>query len=317
MSNISHKFFTRPRVSLESLGNSVDFIIIGGGLWGSAVKKYFENRGENCVVIDSGNPLGASKCALGTFKDSWIPKEDYGEIVEGLEMVDDVISPIQEVSFSEIMKDDSIRSNAMLWCNPLKFLDCPILEGKVKKVKGKKVWVNCEEYPEGDALTLEAKRGVIVCAGAFTNQLLQISGYPVDLLDSYWGANYDLSISGLQDINRMKKWKPYGYSTLVKFPNFQRFSDGCTVKNPKVNDPRIEKVSVRLSKHLGDILFSNVDPDLIQVLNEGLRPAKRDPSEPLFVVHDEFLTSATGGRRNGLVLSGKIAKRAWKYYFGE
>ncbi len=83
------------------------------------------------------------------------------------------------------------------------------------------------------------------------------------------------------------------------------FGDGCTVKNPKPNDKRIEFAADRLIEHAYEM---DCDFENLKAEKEGYRPYIQ-ANENIINKYDTNLYAAVGTAKNGTVLCGYIADK--------
>lgn len=296
-------------ISDISYGN-YDIIIVGAGLWGSMIQKYFSFRGCRCLIIDSENRWAASKCSVGVSKDGWLGT-DIEKAKESFSVMDKLFGGVENVTMVNMDNEDFNEEN-FYWMNPKKILNEDYLPAKVMKVDDKNVWL---KDMEGNRIRLTAHTAVIVAAGAWTSKIISTSPYAdkAPKIDSYWGANYDLKLKTQE--NRYATWAPYKHSLLFNFNDFTRFSDGNTVKNPSIEDKRLEKFTDRLSNNLTNILYSKVSQDKFLRINEGVRPYTEKGD--FIRRYSSGLYSATGGRKNSSALAGYIAKTLFEKIYNQ
>lgn len=274
-----------------------DIIIIGSGLFGSATAKMFMEKGMSVLLIDSNDPMAASKCSFGVWRDGWVSSTLRPFVDDGMEFLEKMTGGVQKMLFEDL---SAMKEIEMSRVDCSKILDLtPDIIGEVTEIKNNHVFIGEEQYT--------AKKAVIVCAGAKTYSLLGESGYITGKLDSYWGATFDLKRIKGDTSNKIATWAPYKQSVFMqKDSNTFVFGDGATVKNPKPNDPRVEKTSERIVTNMRSLLQCDL-VDNITAINEGLRPyiAK---GEQFIQKHDSMLYSATGGAKNSTILCGYIAR---------
>lgn len=272
-----------------------DVIIIGAGLFGSMTAKYMRKHGYTTLIIDNQNPMAASKCSFGVWKEGWVNKVIKKEVEEGLELLEEFAGGI---SMKDFFNMDKEVVEKMFYVDCSNILNEKSIDEKVTNIKNNKVTT--------DKNTHTATKAVIVCAGVWTPELLK--GYSnVPKIDVYWGATLDYSQK--IDTSRYTTWAPYKQSVLLKVNDKKFvFGDGATVKNPSTSDPRVETASTRLVQHASDVIGSS-DTSLITAVNEGYRPYLAKGFGSMVNKHDKNLFSATGGAKNSTILCGWIAKQ--------
>lgn len=284
----------------------MDLIVIGGGLFGSMIARYFEHKGAEVIVLDSDEKLSASKCSLGVWRDSWVEKIKV-QSENSLEIWDEVGIVPDEVDFFDMDKEEEFK---MKWVDFSKISMRPV-PFKVHSVKNNRV--KGYYFEDGDQMELKAKN-VVIAAGVYTDFILNNSNYPTIGLDGYWGANFVVNMN--IDVSRISTWAPYKQNVLHKIDDDHfTFSDGVKIKNPTLDDKRIKKVSPRIKTHLDEIVMANVDPEKIVQVREGLRPFLPKGLMSFVNKHDKNLFSATGGAKNGTVLCGHVAKELYQQIY--
>lgn len=291
---------------IKKLKEHYDVIIIGGGLWGCMIQKYFNHRNISTLIIDNQEPMAGSKCAVGVFTENWLNKIS-NFIPNSFEVIEELVG-INNADFLDNDQSSPIKPKKQLFfINPHEIINEKFYKARVYLVRDKTVFFKKKKQN----LEITAKKAVIISAGFWTNLLLNQSNYfDAPILDRVWGMNYEISTAKKQK-NHYWTWAPYKHALGAYFKNQKilKFSDGSTVKNPKVSDQRMAKVEGRLKDH-----FTSLYPDLksekITKL-EGIRPYLKHNEFKYISQHDKHLFSATGARKNGVVLSGYIA---WKLY---
>ncbi len=279
-----------------------DVVVIGAGLFGSMVTRYLQKNGLDVVCIDNKEPMAASKCSFGVWKDGWINKVIQQEANEGMDLLEEMTGGIHEMKIFNITKereDDFKRVD----CSQLLLKD--FIQGKVNQILQGTVEF---EESNGELGSVFAKKAIVVAAGVWTTKILALQrGVSMVGLDAVWGATLDIDYKIEQ--STVKEWAPYRQSLLLDLGNKVVFGDGCTVKNPRGgDDPRLEKASTRLLDHFNDATFG-LSFSKIKMVNEGWRPYLKKGSLGFVQKHGDKLFSATGGAKNSTILCGHVAKR--------
>jgi hypothetical protein len=285
-----------------------DVVVIGSGLFGSAIAKQLGKSFE-VTVIDSIDPMAASKCSFGVWKDGWVNEVIKPYVSDGMELLEEMSGGIEEIEFFN-MKKEKVEIFKYADCsNILLRQDSEFLQGEVTGIRNKMVkWTS----KSSEEQVIQARYAVIVAAGVWTTKVLQLvdetKGLHLPKMDALYGATLDVKLP--IDSSRMWEWAPYRQAVLVKKgPRSFSFGDGATVKNPKVGDPRIEKTQNRLLQHLNYVTQVSVASDSIMAVNEGFRPYMKKGSPAGFIQqHTPWLFSATGGAKNSTILCGHVAK---------
>lgn len=286
----------------------VDVVIVGAGLFGSMTARLLENMGYETVVIDAGEPMAASKCSFGVWKEGWINPIIRAEVDHGRGLLEN-IGGIEEVEFANL-KNGKYEVFQRTDCSKilLQKKEANLIPCKVSSMRAKEVLY------DDDRLVVTAKKAVIVAAGVWTSQVLGLMNglKNVPQVDSLWGATLDVGLK--VEENRVLEWAPYKQCVLVrnKTGNAFSFGDGCTVKNPKKGDPRIEKASNRILTNLYNIVGTRVSNDKITDVKEGYRPYLKKGSPNFINQHAPWLFSATGGAKNSTILCGHIALKLYE-----
>lgn len=300
-----------------------DVLIIGAGLIGSMTAKLLRSKGMGVVIVDEQNPMSASKCSFGIWKDSWVNKIIKKEYMEGIPLLEKFAGGIEEIDF--IVRPKPYKTRSMI--------DKYVIDKtKVSKEKFKRVDCSLilnEEFIEASVLTIDKNRTtivkkdgtkeliiakqIVIAAGVWTTDILIQNGLMDNLpyLDFQWGSIFKLKGLELPSDNQMAEWAPYKQSVYLKTAkNKALFGDGITIKNPKKNDERIKVNSDRILLHMQELLGTKKHNGNIVDILEGYRPYLRKNSSSFEFVnrHSEFVLSATGGAKNSTILCGHMAK---------
>lgn len=292
---------------------TTDVVVIGTGIVGGTITRYFRSKGVEVLTVDSKQKLAASKCSFGVWKESWINESIKQQVEEGLK-ISDLLFEIEELQFTEEGKKETLKRinvNQMVLTNQVDVV------GHAKLVRDNFVLVNQAESP-GDTMYLKqikiiARKGILICAGAYTNEILKDSDLiPKSTLDAYWGII--VKMRGKIQENRIKTWAPYKQSVLLQDDgNHIAFGDGCTVKNPIEADRRLKNVIDRMELHKLYILDQQKDKFHLNTEQEfkGLRPyiGKNDS---LINQYGKKIWAITGTAKNGTILAGWLAKTMQK-----
>jgi len=281
-----------------------DVIVIGRGLFGSMIYNLLNESGLDVVIIDSNEPMSASKCSFGVWKEGWINDVIKKEANSGMGILDRFAEGIKDIQLYNIKKD-RLEDFKKVDCSKILVKD-EYEWGRIVSIKNKVVRYHVNT--DGEIVEIAARRAIIVAAGAWTTDVLKLAGIKENLpkIDRVWGATLDLKLQ-LEE-NRILEWAPYRQSVLVRMNGHFCFGDGATVKNPKISDVRVENASNRLLNHLNDIVGVNVSPDRIIDVNEGYRPYLKKGTTSLVNNHNDWLISATGGAKNSTILCGYVAR---------
>lgn len=280
-----------------------DIIIIGAGLFGSMTAKYLRDKGLTVQIIDSVEPMAASKCSFGVWKDGWIGKNIKHQYTDGLVTLQKYAEGINEIEYINMDKKNSIEKLYQVDCKNI--LNEKFKLGRVASVNNKIVFVDEKK----GQIRYEANKAVIVCAGAYTDKIL--SNYKNQpAIDSYWGITFE--VKSKIEMSKIQNWMPYKQKVAVTLPSgIVLFGDGASVKNPKNEDKRVEKTSSRALDHLSEMLGAKARVSIIKI-NEGLRPYLQKGNLNMVNQHDKNLFSATGGAKNSTVLCSWVAQELYR-----
>jgi glycine/D-amino acid oxidase-like deaminating enzyme len=287
-------------------------IIIGAGLFGSMITRYFRDRGIFVTLMDSEDKLAASKCAVGVYKESWTNgyKEQYQvskQVLNEYNLIEELDFVNLNILLDENSKKSPYEKYLHIKCEEILNIK-PDIIGEVVRIDN-----NVVKYKpkEDDSQTPPKKLDadfVIVAAGYQTERLLLSSGYKdAPLIEKYWGAVLDVNKEIEQC--RIMQWAPYRQSIVLKTSDKKfLFGDGTKVKNFESKPEEVERVSARMVQHLQQITMLS-DISKITGTREGIRPILPKEDKNNFIrVHDDKLISATGGGKNSSMLCGFIAK---------
>ena len=280
-------------------------IIIGAGLVGCMTSKVLEDAGYSTLIIDMEHPYAGSKCSFGIWKDGWVNKVIRKEYEEGLDTLEKYAGEKVTIELFNMTKE---RVDEFYYVDCDNIMNEDFLPAEVTRIENNRV----EFTMEGQKMVGKATVAVVVAAGAFTQTILEDSGYDnAPKLDVLWGATMDVRMP--IDESRIQEWAPYKQCILYKVNDKKFvFGDGATVKNPKVDDPRVKKASTRLQEHLNMTTMASVPNSKIKAVNEGYRPYLSKGTPNFINKHDRRLISATGGAKNTTILCGFMAQEVLK-----
>lgn len=284
------------------IGTTTDLLVIGGGFWGTAAAIIAKEDGASVIVLDSGDPKGASRNAAGIVCSHWYrqktirsmtPDEwDTKEVVAGISFLDRFgLRKTGEVFSSYSDPEKRERADCYLLGTPADLLD---QVRRVKTVVSRLVRREGFTSAETDVGTFNA-RFVLVAAGVKTDDLLTASGFPPTGVVPLRGR----AIIAKTEITVSTPWtymsRPYTHWTLREF-GAGRVRLGDSVE--RINS----RGFVELRKQLGEM-----SPGAkVERILDGLRPV----CDKFFVKRvTPRIVAATGGHRVGLGMSGYVAKR--------
>lgn len=291
--------------------------IIGGGFWGTAVALRLEEAGISYEVLDDNSSWGASRNAAGICKLGWYKQDTikrmmdgvftYQEFLEGFEWLKSktAIRKVPEHFYNAMKGTIKIHHDNYL-ANPHEFL------AKVNKTRA--IVSNIQEDEDGFTVTSDIEtrkyRKLVVCAGAFTDDVLSRSGYEKVGVRQLLGRailfqpNKELDYECFTIMTR-----PYSHFTFRKFGEQIRVGD--TVERKGMNPKLIELLKQLMEKYYEG---AKARPRLL----EGLRPVcdkmvvrKIEAKNP-----ENCIIVATGGHRVGFGLSGAVSGRVMELING-
>lgn len=282
--------------------------IIGNGLFGSIIARKLRKEGIDVAVFasNSENLPRASECSAGLWKDTWINKAIRQQVVDSYDLLSELIDGSIE---EKVMHNKNTQKEETFFhVPPSSILVEANRIGKILKIEdcgeSMKLWFHDPKVPSTGLYSCDY---VVVAAGAFTDDLLSISGLPTLGVDRYWGKCF--FSSEVPTISKLRVWAPYKQSMWFPVNNeLSYISDGATVKNPKQDDARITKVTDRLIENL---IAIGADPSRVVGTKEGFRPFLSKGIDFVTKVHSRVIV-ATGGRKNSTVLCGYVAKKAFE-----
>lgn len=291
------------------LAVEVDFVVIGAGLVGSAIARSLEKVGCTVATLDSSEPMAASKCSLGVWKDGWLGSIKQ-KATQGLEFLDSHLGiKAEERDFYNV---DNNKNEPFLYIHRDSIL---LAEEDILRLRviGRNKFGHILAKSEDGVFEFQPTKGVIVATGAFTPLVLAQMGIVNNVyIDSYWGADFHYK-GRVED--SVVTWAPY--KQVVVFQDSKdtfQFSDGTTVKNPKTNDPRVAKASDRLIQHFNVYMGTSFDESNCYGIMEGLRPYLQNKNQDYVQEVAPNVLVATGGAKSTTVLCGYMAKKTLEHF---
>lgn len=305
-----------------------DIVVIGRGLFGGMINRYFRHRGISVLIIDSTEALAGSKCSAGIWNDGWVRKirkeaQTTVRIMEELEIA------IRQIDFWDLDENDE-KKTTFYQVSPFQIIvEDDYIQDKVIGVENDKVFLLGGE-------TIQARKAVIIAAGVWTDEILKTSGYRELGIDGVWGEAFYYAGQKIEK-PKMWTWAPYRQAYAFNYKegrscddcsfasvcnhNTEKgamggvyFANSSTVKNPKEEgDVRIEKNETRLFQHSK---AAGLNPKHITSMMVGYRPFLRY-SGPMVNKHDSKLYSATGGKKQSTILSGYVAHELYQMIYNE
>ena len=303
-----------------------EVIIIGAGLNGSMLTKVLRAQGVQVLLIDSKKPLSGSKCSSGMWRTGWVSKSIEEKVEEGLENLHEFggIQVIQCENLDPIKQKPKVGRPSEKLEKPIRRIDdlmfvdwrdiCDVESDNFEVISVHNNMVTCYRQELGNhnekvKTKFVARLGVFICAGAYTDEILEASNYPVLGLDKYFGSCIE-STDRTTPNSVIKTWAPYKQTLAARMSKtVMKFSDGSMVKNPpESGDERCSNIHDRLHLHIAEIMGDKYK--LVNAKNiYGMRPYMPKEHKGDFVnQHDKNLFSCTGTAKNTTILCGYIAK---------
>lgn len=255
-----------------------DLVIVGAGLAGSMVAKYATDKGYDCVVLDDGNDLAASRASSNLSMFSWIKKlGDVGE--QGVSNLQKDW-PIQTIQFNG-GKSPALHlpSEDVLWKNVVFAKVSQIHDGWVKTTEEKSYYGT-----------------VVVAAGVWSQKLLEVEGLQAV-------AGHTLFFEGQWSEPILKLWAPYKHLKIFQYnSDLVLFGDSTAVLQQNyLEDHKL--ASLMRAKELG-----LAPPYKLRGVYSGLRPVMKDKNV-VCERRGEKLWLLTGGGKMGMTMYAATAKQ--------
>lgn len=292
-----------------------DIIIIGAGIVGCALAKYArDEKGYSVMIIDNNRVFAASKCIMNIVKRSWVNKTIEKEYLEGLELLEKYAGSEEIQVMNKGKKDKPMEQFFSYDAN--KILDENVVFGTVNGVSNKKVHFT---NAEGNVDVFKAKKAVVVAAGAWTPEILKMSGYNDNLPQIEYCVGEALEMKeNFKPKDGVKAfyswWIPFKSAVFCPDPNGKTswFGDSFVAKVPKLedmlNNERVIKARAKLRENLEKYLGKKAKKSILEEW-VGIRPyIKKNAGHDFVIKQDDNLYSAVGTAKNGLILCFSIAK---------
>jgi len=295
---------------------TTDVVVVGAGLFGSMTAKFLKSKGIETIIIDRRDPMSASKCSSGIWRPGWAHKIQR-EVEESLPIIAQ-FTAIDTLPIFDVDKEIETTID-FIDCNNI--LNEDFLEGDVKgctytfnrfNAKIQSVIVDVD----GIDIEIECNY-VVVCAGAFTNQVLNRLKMPLHFgIDGLWGAVIHSSDKLKQ--NYIQNWAPYkqlyGLTLQRGGEEVSYFTMGSSAKNPPAGgDNRTLNIGEKL------VQYAAATGKLRNIVEipEGLRPFFVEKEMDFVNRHGVNVLSATGGAKNSTLLCGYAAQRIFQEISGK
>jgi len=290
-------------------------VVVGGGFWGAATALIARKAGHEAVLLDDGNPHGASRNAAGMVHPEWykratgdiyrIPNHwSKAHITESIDwLVTEWGASDAGELFSSYYAPERWRHKPGLRTlrDPMHILQAaePVRAHVSRLARVAQGWV--AQTTTGDVYEATA---VILATGAWTDDLLRASGYPELGVTILRGHALVVGGTFATDIPMTRYVAPYRHYTLRPWQERGQWRLGDTVERT-ISDDRAAATLETLRAFGGTML-----PDLEErTVLDGYRPIW--PKRGMGTIRiDTGLIVATGGHRIGLGVAALVAHEA-------
>ncbi len=293
-----------------------DVVVIGGGFWGTVTAWEARRRGMDALLIDSNNPLGASRAAAGMSCLHWFTKPGKTQSLlpswwtpyktrRAFHWLADLGAVRTGEWFSSRLKPNPVH-RPDCWMLPslqsiLSLFDgCDRWQGSVKHLsRSNGRWRVHFQHPPNDLVVVESEK-VVIAAGAWSDTLLKLSGLPTCGVTGHRGRALVITTSRRDlPLPYVRQVRPYTMFTARPWEDGTVRWGDTVEKTPTGGDRSLAELAEQ-----GSSLFSDFK---VRTVLEGLRPyTNKFHVEP----HGSGLVVATGGHRVGMVMSLPVAERA-------
>lgn len=283
-----------------------DLIVVGAGFWGVATALLAERRGLTVTLIDSASQYSGSRAASGYASLDWFKGEQRQEASWSLSAAREhgVVLRAGVTLVRTGFGSDRKISAPIDWrvFDPVQWfaLRRPDIVCTVQHLVGRRVVL---APPSGGTEAVSAARGVVVCAGVWTDRLLALSGLQVLGVKSLPGSAAFYEGNHVGDRVVLHGINPYRHYAIRSWP------DGTTRVCAT-----LEKRGVAHRQQYVDAMCAAVQKDLgpgasvVRRIVSGERPMLEDG--PTAKLVDENVVAASGGGRVGASLAFWYARRS-------
>lgn len=274
-----------------------DFVVVGTGLFGSIISRALSAAGANVIAVGDDRPLSGSKPAACLMKPGWASSMSYKEYEQAIELLESLYGRVTEL---KLRARPLAKQIPVSWLNPRKILSWKDLpEPHVARVES-----ICERTVFcSDGLELEARIAVILCTGAWAEELVpELKGTVVP--KGGWAFTWSGQIAD----PFLQVWAPY--RQLIGFnrgPDEIWCGDGTAlIKSSFQSCGTMAKSMQRCITALG----SEVSPANGPKILAGYRPYFKGPKAPALIHKaNPGLYVATGGGKNGTLGAAWAARQ--------
>lgn len=277
-----------------------DLIVVGGGFWGVAQALFAEEHGLRVLLIDTPRDGRASIVAAGMFSTRWFKGSWRTRARQALEDARRLGVSLKETGVVQqpYNSDDmKIQTEDFYTFMPQQFLSLRPADRHERVVRVSAMGV---ETDGGDRFWAN---NVVVCAGIYTDELLDASGFDPVGVKSLWGSAVLAQSAGFKTPLQVYT-NPYAHYTMREWtPGFIRIGETLE-KRPGQREAYINKMLTRLVDHLPVGALEKRSTTV-----SGARPTLEGGMSLLQVPGGPYV--ATGGGRSGAVMSFWAARELY------
>lgn len=265
-----------------------DLIVVGAGYWGVATALMAERAGHSVLLVDGARAEAASPAASGYFADGWYSGEWKGRLQRARAQAESCgVALYNSGARVHGMKDRTKSRYRQDWYtfSPAGFLALrpPDAEAEVERVGSGFVQVTGERWQA---------RGVVVAAGAWTDELLSASGLPTIGVKRLAGSGVILAGEPPHKEVLLHEVTPYNQIAVREWnPGMIRV---CATQEKREghSEEYIQKMLARVAPYLGERQEVR--------RYHGWRPLV-DKGPTVTAVADSLVVATGGGRIGGLM----------------
>jgi glycine/D-amino acid oxidase-like deaminating enzyme len=285
--------------------------ILGGGYWGVACALMLESKGINTVIIDSSEKMSGSKAAGGHFSLKWFKgsfkkemETAYSDALKHGVLFDTSGAVINTLYDRKKFGKDYLKPKKDWWAfHPNQFLNLrsPDIYGFVSKFIQEDNYVRIKIKGRYDLVVDK----LIICAGAWTDYILQQSGV------SPIGVSY-LAGSGVTYKGRNISNIILHQTTPFRQVSIRNWGDNI-IRVGETSETHLKKHSDYVEKMLNTVGHHTSAYSIGEVMT-GYRAMRKQPFVGS-VAKNVYV--ATGGGRNGGVMSFWAARKVLESITGK